>query len=208
MNIGRQGDRGARGEQGFHGDQGIQGLQGVHGDTGERGEKGERGNNVSRRNQWIMIIILLVPPWSMFLMAVYWVFWDDKPPVTLAYQHPKFLSGLATNRDEAKLFEIDTVKSGSPVWVYREICVIRPYTGTVKAAWETASSSWPSPERPIEEKKIGCRVSPSYLLAPASNPSRTFDYRADLWTENNPLTVIRVELPPLRLRVIAPGSAE
>ena len=158
--------------------------------------------------QFMLIILLLAPPWALFLVACYWVFWDVEPPVELVYQHPMFVVQPAKNRDEARLFQTETVRSGAPVWIYREICVRHEYVGTMRAAWDNNTSSWPAPERPVEESKIGCRAVPSYLLAPSSNPSRTFVYRAALWTENNPLTTIRIDLPPLQLRVIAPGAAE
>ena len=158
--------------------------------------------------QWLIIGALLAPPWAVFLTACYWIFLDTDPAVRVNYQHPKFLSRSVDNRAEAFDWEIDVVRGGTQVFAYREICVDRVPIGTVSAVWESGNFAWPAPERPIREFALGCRNESFGLVAPSSNPSRTFLYRPRWTLEQNPLTSLRVDLKPLQLRVLAPGATE
>ena len=150
------------------------------------------------------VAALLVPPWLMFVVSVYWLFFDNADRIEVVYEHPRFLSAPAHNRTEAAALAVDVVKSHTSLYIYREICVRSPVIGTVKAVWESNTFVWAAPERPIPEFATGCFVESFNVVAPSSSPSRDFVYKASWWIEQNPLVVRRTDLTTLPLRILAP----
>ena len=84
---------------------------------------------------YFIIAFLLVPPWSLFLLGLYYYFIDNQSPLTIIYEHPKFLSKPANNKSEALANEIDEIHSGEIAYSYRELCLSRPLFGTIEGTW-------------------------------------------------------------------------
>lgn len=159
-----------------------------------------------RRSDWLVVLSFLVPPWAALLVGCYWYFLDRDPPLTLVYQHERFLSEPAETKAQAVTLSVDTVPSGAHVWIYREVCMrdgVRP--GMVEPYWQAGSFQWAAPQRTWPPKS-GCYGRSYGIVAPSTSPSRDFTYLSTVVFENNPLVMSRVELPPMKLRVLAPGD--
>ena len=148
----------------------------------------------------LLIAALLLPLYSSFFVFAYWLFIDVKPPLTVQYQHPKFLSSPVNSRAEAAATEITEAESGSTVWVWREICRLRKIEGEGRPSWESGSFQWGGPQRTLSGP-VGCVGRASPVDVPSVLESRNFTYRTATVFELNPLSTVTVEYPPLELRV-------
>jgi hypothetical protein len=149
---------------------------------------------------------LLIPPWSVFLLACYWTFIDNEPPIVVRYEHPLFLSEPAQDRVEAERFSVREVASGKRVYVYREICMDGQHDGTLRSVWESKSFVWPAAERAYYNPTRECQRRNDEVLAPSSNPTREFLYRAWWVFDVNPLTTVNIPARQIPLRVLAPNE--
>jgi hypothetical protein len=181
--------RGLKGERGIHGDEGPQ---------GERGEKGAPGNNVSRRNQWIGISLLLAPPWALFLVLCYWAFIDTDPPLVLVYQSEMFSSIRPDGRDEARRNAISEVEGGTDVYIWREICVTRGTIGDARPLWLGAEFVWSPPQR-TSALLPGCYGRSYQVDTPVVRETKTYTYHHSIAYRINPMTVVDVTYPPMAL---------
>ena len=129
---------------------------------------------------YLVIAILLVPPWSLFLLGLYYYFIDNQSPLTIIYEHPKFLSKPANNKSEALANEIDEIHSGEIAYSYRELCLSRPLFGTIEGTWLSGAFVWSSPQRTFPNT-VGCTNRSYAIVVPTTNPTRNFVYTAS-WT--------------------------
>ena len=147
--------------------------------------------------------LFLVPPWVIFLLACYWYFIDVAPPLVINYSHGHFTSQPATDRMDAATKEIHEVLGGSTVWTYREICVVRDISGTLRARWDAEAFSWTVPDVDFLPSPIGCRSTAYAVLVPTSNPTRNVAYKTTRDYQVNPIKTISVPAPPIPLTILA-----
>ncbi len=156
------------------------------------------------KHSMAIVWILLVPPWAIFLLACYWYFLDNEPPLIINYSHGHFTSEPAVSREDAAAKEIHGAQGGSTVWTYREICVMRDTAkGTLRARWDAAGFSWTVPDLDFLPSPMGCRNVAYAVSVPTSNPTRAVTYRSTRDYQVNPIKVISVPGPPIPLTILA-----
>jgi len=148
-------------------------------------------------------IVLLFPPWSVFLLLCYWYFLDTQAPLIINYSHGHFTSQPATSQIDAAAKEIHEALGGSVVWTYREICVVRDLPGTLRARWDAAGFSWTVPDVDFLSSTIGCHNNAYAVNVPTSNPSREVQYKTARDYQVNPIKTISVSAPPIPLTILA-----
>jgi hypothetical protein len=99
------------------------------------------------RLQKLVVLVLMLPPWAALVVVSYWLLIDNRNPVQVVYQHPKFTDRDVANRQEAARHEVDAAASGDFVWIYRELCVHSSLYGTARGSWISGAFLWQTPER-------------------------------------------------------------
>ena len=160
---------------------------------------------VSMRSH-LTIVALLFPLYASLGIASYWLFIDVAPPLVVEYQHPRFLSRPVESRSDAATAEITEAKSGSIVWVWREVCKTRALAGEGRPIWQSGAFQWGGPQRTVPAGVIGCRGRATEVDVPTTSPSRDFTYLLTVNFQLNPLTSVDVAYPPITVRVLAPGA--
>ena len=150
-----------------------------------------------------LVWILLVPPWAIFLLGIYFYFLDTQPPLIINYSHGHFTSQPATDRMDAAAKEIHEALGGSTVWTYREICVTRDIPGTLKARWDAEAFTWTVPDVEFLPSPLGCRSTAYAVLVPTSNPTRNVSYKSTREYQINPVLRVSVPAPPIPLTILA-----
>jgi hypothetical protein len=150
--------------------------------------------------QWTIIGTLLVPPWSIFILSCYWLFFDAGPPVLLQYQAEKFTSDRAYTRDDAIRLAVDEAHSGADVYIYRELCASRHIVGEARPVWVTQGIQWSASQRTAVSDE-GCTGRSYQVEVPTTPIPREFSYHMTMVYRNNPLTQTEVTYPTVRLLV-------
>lgn len=151
----------------------------------------------------VWVAVLLIPPWLALLLSAYWIFFDDASPVTVAYQHPRFLRWPVDSRSGANAAETDAVASGAPVWIYREWCQHRsPMRGETASEWVSEHVEWPAPKQHITDLGIGCYSRSVGLSVPDTQVERMFAYIPRWLFTINPLVRRELVLPPITVNVL------
>jgi len=155
----------------------------------------------------ILTFFLLAPLYAAVLLAGYWLLIDTDPPLTVEYQHPRFLLLPARSRDEARQYEISEAPSGGTVYVYRETCRTKNTPGEGRPVWRSGAFEWGGPQRTVPGH-VGCVNRSTEVDAPTTSPSREFTYLMTASFQVNPLHRSEVAYPPIPLRVLSPQDAK
>ena len=150
-----------------------------------------------------LVWLLLGPPWAFLLLLCYWYFLDTQPPLIINYSHGHFTSAPAVDRMDAAAKELHEVLGGSTVWTYREICVVRDISGTLKARWDAEAFSWTVPDVEFLPSERGCRNTAYAVLVPTSNPTRNVAYKTTREYQVNPVLRVSVPAPPIPITILA-----
>ena len=153
---------------------------------------------------WWWLTLLFVPPYALVATVTYWLAIDRNSPLTLVYQHPRFLSQPATSREEAQKYSITEASVKQHLYVWREVCLKKAApSGTTSLIWvemndaTPVSFAWSAVQRAFHERE-GC-YSRSFgpILLPDA-VGKTLDYRMTVDYDINPLRTARTSFPPIR----------
>jgi hypothetical protein len=146
---------------------------------------------------------LLVPPWVLFLLGVYWYFLDTQPPLEIVYSHPLFTSAPVTNRDDAKAKEITQALGGASVYTYREFCRLRSLPGKMITRWDAKGFSWTVPAEEFPALPLGCTTASYEVTLPTSNPTRAVRYVSERHYRINWLRDAIIAAPDIPITILA-----
>ena len=155
-----------------------------------------------RKLPWF-VWVLLIPPWSAFMVGVYWYFLDTQPPLEIVYSHPLFLSAPAKDRDDAKAKEIKAAIGGTSVFTYREFCRLRSLPGQMVTRWDAAGFSWTVPAEHFPALPLGCATTSYEVTLPTSNPTRAVRYVSERHYTINPLREAVVAAQDIPITILA-----
>jgi hypothetical protein len=156
----------------------------------------------------LAVIVAFIPPYCTIGLAMYWYAFDRTSPLTVVYQHPRFLSRMVDTREQAKAAEITEASAESPVWIWRELCLKKGSPpGISSVIWMEMKDNtplafaWSAPQRAFHERE-GCY---GRSFGPAIIPSavgKVMDYHLSVSYDNNPLSTVRTVFPPIRVRIL------
>jgi len=151
----------------------------------------------------LLVAAFLIPPWAAFLLGMYWYFIDASPPYVINYSHPFFTAQPAESRVDATEKQITEALGGSTVWTYRETCVLRDISGTLRVRWDAEAFSWSVPEVAFLNSPVGCKTQAYAVILPTSNPTRHVVYRSTRVYDLNPIKTVEVHAPPIPITILA-----
>ena len=154
--------------------------------------------------QWLGVLVLLGPGYAAAMIAAYWAWWPIDPTIRVIYSHPMFCSEPCATREEATMFQVVAIPSGTPnVWHYREIEVTAERVGAIRSVWISGGFIWNSPQIPTIGSKPGVYVRSVAVIPPTSNPTRDFIWSTAFIYNITPMREEEIEFPDVHLRVVA-----
>lgn len=159
------------------------------------------------RRQWLIVAALLGPVYVAAMLTAYWMFWPMPQTLEIIYSHPLFCDRPCETREEARMYQVGEVASGTPlVWHYREIQINAQRVGAIRSSWQSGAFVWNSPQIATMGSEPGIYLRSVALEPPTSNPTRDFIYRLAFHYDQTPLRNEEIQFPPVQLRVLAPAK--
>lgn len=154
--------------------------------------------------QWIIVGSLLGPLYVAALLGAYWLWWPLPPTMRLIYSHPYFCDRPCETREEAQLYQVQEIQSGTdPVWHYREIQIGTQRFGAIRSSWHSGAFVWNSPQVATLGSEPGFYRRAVAVTPPTSAPTREFTWHLAFLYRVTPMREEEIEFPPVHLRIIA-----
>jgi hypothetical protein len=153
---------------------------------------------------WWIVLLVLGPAYAAVGVVGYWLWWPLPPTLEVVYSHPLFCSQPCETREEAKLYQVAEVRSGTPyVWHYREIRINSQRVGAIRSSWQSGSFIWNSPQVATLGSEAGIYTRAVAIEPPTSSPTRDFTWRLSFHYDITPMREESIVFPPVKLRVIS-----
>jgi hypothetical protein len=142
-----------------------------------------------------IVAAFLAPPWSVFMLCIYWYFFDVAPPAIHTYVATLAVDGVPVQR----------VRRGEKIIVARDSCV----TDEGRAFYTRMLVSKPPlrlvyflPSGEVRLLKDGCARRFNDVTIPPYVTPWTYDYKVTVNFENNPLVETRMTLPIVSFEIL------
>lgn len=148
---------------------------------------------------------ILLPIYAALTLGGYWGFIDTEEPSALHYQHSRFLSREVFSKEQAERAEVTEARTGDKIWRYLEYTLERPVLGQIYRRWICEGA------QPVQEAvkssvgEVGEHKRSISLDVPfVARRIVDCEWQQALEYRLNPLTTVRVDYPPIKLRVLPP----
>lgn len=153
----------------------------------------------------IIADVIVIPVLAMAGISGYWLLIDDESPSDLHYQHPRFLSREVHSRETARSAEVIEARTGDRVWRYIEYTLAEPALGRIYRRWVCDGAQ--AVQEPVKSNigRVGDHsISISLDVPFVARRPVDCEWRQTIEYQRNPLTTVRIDYPPIKLRILPP----